>query len=511
MNETFNDIRGFIDYLEKKNDLVRVKREVDPDLEVNAILDRLARTHGPAVLFEKVKGSDIPLLGNAFGDMGKLSSAFGCDDFAKMIDDKIDELSGAIPEEGKGDAFVKKALSFKGIIDGVGKIPDIVRMVKTFKNNLSPLRPVEIKRSKAPCKEVILTGDDVDLTKFPLIKLWPQDGGRYITLPLVITRDPETQDLNVGIYRMMMLDKKRLCMHWLPQKHGNQHHAKAVKMGKDLPVAVVVGADPAIEVAGVFPLMGGANEYMAAGVLKGKPIEVTRAEDSDLWVPAGAEIVFEGVVKHDEIADEGPFGEFHGYYSPVKQTHVFHINKITMRKNPIWHAATTGMPPTEIHTFSKASERLAAAMLKKLYPGVVDLNLTRESGTLYTHIVSFNKTRPYEAQELMHFIWAMSPQSPFITTIIVVDGDIDVQDLSKVFWAISLNFRPEHDLTITPVGLADMERPCTYPRGVGARMGIDATTKTPEEGHIRKMPDLVTMDPNVTALIERQWKEYGFK
>lgn len=511
MENAFYDLREFIDYLEKNNDLVRVKREVDPDLEINAILDRLARTDGPAVLFENVKGSDIPLFGNAFGSYKRLSRAFGCENFTDHVENMVHELTELFASENKEMLLAARA---KGTMAKLRTLKNLPKMIKFFlntKQSLDPLLPVEIPKSKVPCKEVVLTGNDIDLDQFPLIKCWPKDGGQYITLPLVITRDPETRTLNLGIYRMMKIDKNRLCMHWLPQKHGNQHQQKAKKLNQDIPVVVAVGADPALEVAGAFATTGGIDEFNIAGILKGSPIEFTRAEDSDLWVPASSEIVFEGIIKPDEMTDEGPFGEFHGYYSPVKQTPIFHVKKITMRKKPIWHAATTGMPPTEIHTFSKAVERVASVMLRDLFPGVVDINLTRESGTLYTQIISLDKNRPYEAQELMHMIWSASPQSPYVTNIIVVDGDIDVQNLSQVFWAMSVNFRPEQDLTITPVGMADMEKPCTYPRGTGARLGIDATTKWPEEGLVRGMPDKVKMDEKIMAQVEQKWESLGFK
>jgi len=253
------------------------------------------------------------------------------------------------------------------------------------------------------------------------------------------------------------------------------------------------------------------DEFMITGLLKGSPVRVTKAEDSDLWVPAGAEIVFEGVVRPGERAEEGPFGEFNGFYSPVKPTPVFHVEKVTMRRNPIWHAATTGAPPTEIHNFTKAMERLGLVIAKQFFPGIVDFNLTVESATLYTMIVSMKKARPFEAQELMHFMWSVVPQNTYVTNLIVVDSDIDIHDLGQVLWAVSVHFRPDQDLMITPKGMADMEKPSTYPRGVGAKMGVDATTKWPEEGLKRPMPDRVRMDEPVQKRVERNWKAYGFK
>lgn len=504
----FSDLRQFINHLEKRGDLVRVTEQVDPDLEINAILDRLARTGGPAVLFENVKGSSIPLLGNVFGTWRRLSRAFGAEDFGALVKQRAGSIAIIVAGRGK-DILI--ALKTRGIIAKLRSLRRALRKsdwrksYEEIKNNASMI-PIEVPRSKAPCKEVVITGEDINLHDFPMIKCWPLDGGRYATLPLVITRDPETGGLNVGIYRMMLLDKNRMCMHWLPQKHGNRHHAKAETAGRELPVVVAFGGDPALEVAGAFQLMPPLDEFMVAGLLKGSGIEYTPAEDSDLWVPAGAEIVFEGVVKPGERTDEGPFGEFNGYYSPVKRTPVFHVKKITMRRKPLWHAATTGMPVTEIHVIAKAMERLSVELAKVFYPGVTDLNLTVESGTLYSMVAALKKTRPYEAQELMHFIWSFAAQSPYVTNIIVVDHDVDIHDMEKVARAMSDNVRPGQDVTITPRGLADLEKPSTYPRGVGARLGVDATSKWPGEG---PSPDRHPIEDGVAEKVRGSWREFG--
>jgi len=512
MSETFDDLRGFMDHLERGGELVRVKQEVDPDLEVNAILDRLARGRGPAVLFEKVKGSSIPVFGNAFGTFSRVSRAFGSEDFGKQVEAGADKVFAALSGETREFVLGLRAKGVRAKLQKLKKVfrsPEVMDSLRQLGKGSAAL-PVEVPRSECPCKQVVLTRDEIDLADFPLLRLWPGDGGRFITLPLITTRDPETGDLNLGIYRMMMLDRNSLCMHWLPQKHGNLHYTKAEKMGRELPVAVSIGGDPALEVAGCFQLMPPLDEFMVTGLLKGSPVKVARAEDSDLWVPAGAEIVFEGVVRPGERADEGPFGEFHGYYSPVKQTPVFHVEKVTMRRDPVWHAATTGPPPTEIHNFTRAMERVGLVIAKQFFPGLVDFNLTVESGTLYTMIASMNKTRPYEAQELMHFLWSVVPQNTYVTNLIVVDADIDIRDLGQVLWAVSMHLRPDRDVMITPPGMADMEKPSTYPRGVGAKLGLDATTKWPEEGLLRPMPERVRMDDAVSRRVEENWTNYGF-
>ncbi len=477
MGQVFNTLREFIDFLEEKDDLVRVRREVDPDLEINAIIDRLARTDGPAVLFENVKGSDMPVLGNLYSARRRIDWMLGTDNL---------------------DACVKAGID---------------RLIELKKGGTNAAIPVEVPREKAPCKEVIIEGDDIDLARFPFVRLWPQDGGLYNTLPIIITQDPENGVYNVGIYRMMVRDQNSFCMHWLPQKHGRKHFEKAEEMGADeFPVCVVMSVEPALGLVGAFAVHPPLDEYMVTGALTGKPVERVKAEDSDLLIPATAEIVLEGVVKTKEMVDEGPFGDFHGYYSPVKQTPVFYVRKITMRKDPLLHVATTGMPPTEIHTMSKAAERFSLYFAQKRNPHIVDFNLTRESGTLYTMIIALDKKEPGEARRLIeNMLKSSKGQSIFITNIIVVDGDVDVQDLGQVIWAWSCHCRPEHDVIITPVGEADLEKPCSYPRGVGARMGIDATTKSAAEGYERDMPDRVVMDAAVSQKVAAQWTDYGFK
>ena len=476
MPQSFNSIREFIDFLEEKEDLVRVKKEVDPDLEINAIIDRLARTDGPAVLFENVKGSTMPVLGNIYSAQRRVNWMLGTDN----LDERIKE--------------------------------GIERLIRLKGGESNSSLPVEVARDKAPCKEVVIEEEDIDLSIFPFVRLWPQDGALYNTLPIIITQDPESNAYNVGIYRMMLRDKKSFCMHWLPQKHGRKHFEKAVALGQtEFPVCVAMSVEPALGLVGTFSVHQPLDEYLVTGALADKPVERVKAENSDLLIPATAEIIFEGVVKTDKMVDEGPFGEFHGYYSPVKQTPVFQVQKITMRKEPLLQVATTGMPPTEIHTMSKAAERFSLYFAQKQNPDIIDFNLTRESGTLYTMIIALNKREPGQAKKLIDAMFKAKGQSIFITNIIVVDGDVDVQDLGHVIWAWSCHCRPEHDVIITPVGEADLEKPCSYPRGVGARMGIDATTKSKAEGYRRDMPDKVEMDPEVVRKVEGLWQEYGFK
>jgi len=498
--EFSEDIRDFMDSLEEAGHLIQVDEEVDPILEINAILDHLARSSGPAVHFQNVKGYKTSVLGNVFGNWQRIGWAFGVDDFAAQAEKKMKEAFN--PPDGKIDPKTEKEVRESFLYS---KIADNVLMMKGFLDGL----PIEIK--DAPCKEQFYSDDQIDINMFPLVKLWPQDGERFITMPLVITRDPETGDLNVGTYRMMYLDKNKTCMHWLPKKHGNSHFQKAERLGVDLPVAVVIGCDPALQLAGCFSLRPPIDEFIMAGKLKGDRIRVVKAELSDLPIPAGAEVVLEGVVRPGVRAMEGPFGEFHGYYSPPKETPVFEIQLITTRHHPYWQVATTGKPVTEIHLMAKSMERLSVAMLKSLNSDIIDMNMASEGGTLYLMIVSIKKNRPYHARDIIDRIWEGKGQSTFISNIIVVDEDINVHDLSEVMWAYSLNVRPDKDLVISEKMQMDLEHPGLSPRGVGTRMAVDATKKWKEEDYEREHPALVEMDPKVMEHVIKNWSKYGLE
>ena len=493
-----DDLREFMEMLEKKRQLVRVSREVDPVLEINAIVDRLARRQGPAVLFENVRGASMPVLGNLFGSYHRIAWAVGAEDFYTHTQQRIAEAFTPTGEDDKQamESALRKSFMYEPVADRLLLFPN---MLKT--------RPLEV--SQAPCKEVVYEGSNIDLNRFPLTKLWPQDGERFITMPVVITRDPETGELNAGTYRMMYLEKNKTCMHWLPKKHGNIHCQKAEKLGQDLPVVVAVGCDPAFQLSGCFPLHYPLDEFLITGMLKGCGVKVIRADLSDLPVPAGSEVVLEGIVRAGVRATEGPFGEFHGYYSPPKPTHVFEVQRITTRRDPIWHMATTGRPFTEIHYMSKATEKLGKARMQFVSSEIVDMNMAKEGASLYLMIVSIRKERPYQAREIIEGVWAQEGQAEFITNTIVVDHDIDVNNLSEVMWAFSMNVRADQDLMISDRREQDLEHPGLSPRGEGARLGIDATRKWKEENYSRERPDIVTMDQGVVEKVLKHWESDG--
>jgi len=308
---------------------------------------------------------------------------------------------------------------------------------------------------------------------------------------------------------MMYLDKNKTCMHWLPQKHGYAHWQTAEEMGEELPVVVIVGCDPGLAASGCFSLRPPLDEFLFTGLLKGERLDVLKAEFSDLPVPAGAEIVMEGVIKPGVRAKEGPFGEFHGYNSPPKQTPVFEIQRITTRKDPIWHMATTGEPVTEIHYMSKAAERLSMAIQNAMDSEIVDLSFASEGASLYIMIISIKKNRPYQGQEMINKVWKAHGQANFISNVIVVDEDIDVHNLSDVIWAFAMHTRADQDLLISDTVEQDLEHPALSPRGRGARLGIDATRKWKEENYTRERPGLVEMDEDVMKKVLENWESDG--
>jgi len=498
MLKNIKDLRGFIEFLETKGQIIRISREVDPVLEINAIVDKLAREEGPAVIFENVKGSDMPVLGNLYGSHQRVAWSFATENFFSNACDKMkigfSNMGNAL--DSALEAMLEESFMYAPLKDRLKKYPGFL-----------PYHPVEVK--DAPCKEVIYEGDEIDIGKFPLTKLWPEDGDRFVTMPLIITRDPKSGELNAGTYRMMYLDKNKTCMHWLPQKHGNNHWQTAEKMGEELPVVVVVGCDPGLAASGCFSLHPPLDEFLFTGLLKGERLEVVKAELSDLPVPAGAEIVMEGVIKPNVRADEGPFGEFHGYYSPPKQTPVFEIQKITTRKDPIWHMATTGKPVTEIHYMSKAAERISMAIQNAMDTNIVDMSFATEGASLYLMTISIKKERAYQGQEMIKRIWKAHGQSKFISNVIIVDEDIDVHNLSEVIWAFSMHTRADQDLLISDMVEQDLEHPALSPRGEGARLGIDATRKWKEENYTRERPGQVVMDEDIMKRVLENWESDG--
>ncbi len=478
----YKDLREFIEVLEKKHLLRRIKTEVSAELEITELLDRTVKSNGPALLFENVKGYKIPVFANAFGTMERMCLALGVDN--------LDEIGERI----------QKLLEFEapsGIWEGIKMLPQVAE--------LTSFAPKYVK--SGPCKEIIIK-EGFSLDDFPILKCWPQDGGRFITLPLVFTKNPKNGKQNVGMYRMQVYDGKTTGMHWHIHKHGARDYADASGKSDRIEVAVAIGADPAVVYSATAPLPDNIDEIMFAGFLRKKNVELVKCETVDLYVPAHAEIILEGYVDSKERRIEGPFGDHTGYYSLADEFPVFHITCITHRKNPIYHATVVGIPPMEDAYLGKATERIFLPLMKTQLPEIVDINLPVEAVFHNLCIVSIKKRYPGHAKKVMFALWGMG-QMMFAKTIIVLDDDVNVQDMREVLWATTTRMDPARDVIIidrAPTDTLDHASPLP---NLGSKMGIDATRKGQDEGFNREWPDALKMDEEVKARVDRIWRELG--
>ncbi len=475
----YEDLREFIERLEEENELARIRHEVSPILEMTEIADRAVKGGGRALLFERPKGYDIPVLMNAFGTERRMKMALEVERFEEI-----------------GERLVKIAKTkVESIMDGIrglGKVRDLMSFV-----------PKKVK--DGACKEVVM--DEPDLNRFPILKCWPKDGGRFITLPVVITKDPETGELNAGMYRMQVFDSKTTGMHWQIHKHGALHLKKLREMGKDrLEVAVAIGVDPAVLYASTAPLPENVSEFAFAGFIRRERVKMVECETVDLLVPANAEIVLEGYVKVDELRMEGPFGDHTGYYTPPEPYPVFHITCITHREDPIYHATVVGKPPMEDAWLGKATERIFLPLIRMIHPEIVDINLPVEACFHNLAIVSIRKRYPGHAKKVMFSLWGTGMLS-LTKIVIVVDEDVNVHDLREVIWAVTTRFDPAKDVVIIPDCPTDALDHSTYRPNLGGKIGIDATKKWKEEGYEREWPEVVEMSEDVKAKVDSIWEE----
>ncbi|MCI0437718.1 MAG: menaquinone biosynthesis decarboxylase [Chloroflexi bacterium] len=482
----FEDIREFVSFLEKRGQLRRIKKRVSRDLEITEINDRVIRSGGPALLFENVEGYDIPVLINIFGTHQRVAWALGVN--------HIDELVGR----------VRKLLGLvqgpppSGLLNKVRALGDILGVART--------QPRLVK--SASCQEVVLTGEDADLDLLPALTCWPMDGGRYITLPLVITRDPETGRRNVGTYRMQIFDGRTTGMHWQTHKVGAHHYRVGeAKKAERLEVAVALGGDPATIWTGSMPLPPDMDELAVAGLIREEPVEVVKCKTVDLEVPAHAEFVLEGYVTPGELRPEGPFGDHTGYYSLAEEYPVFHLTAITHRRDPIYPTTVVGRPPTEDFYMGKASERLFLPALQMALPEVVDINMPAEGIFQNLVIVSIRKEYPGQARKVMHGLWGLGLLM-LTKTIIVVDHYVDVQNLSEVAWRVTANLDPARDVVFAEGPADDLDHASHIPR-FGSKMGIDATAKGRMDGRAREWPPDIIMSDEIKKLVDGRWREYG--
>lgn len=483
-----NDLRDFIKLLERRKQLVRIQTPVSAELEITEITDRVSKLptdQNKALLFESVAGSTMPVFINGFGSAQRMALALGVDDLedlntrlARLIDPRLPKGMGETLGRGRDllDAF-----------KGIG------------------LRPHKV--TKGPAQEVI-EAERPSLDLLPILKCWPGDGGRFITLPQVITRNPKTGVRNVGMYRLQVVDDRTLIVHWQRHKGGADHEQRAKMLQQTrIPAAVVLGGDPASMWCASAPLPPEIDEYLLAGWLRGAPVEFVNCVSQPLEVPAQAEIVIEGYVDLTDYRDEGPFGDHTGYYTPVERFPALHVTAITHRRDPIYPATVVGIPPMEDMWMGKATERLFLPLIRMVMPEVLDVNMPGEGIFHNLVIVSVQKRFPGHARKVMHGLWGLGLLT-LAKAIVVVDEWVDPQNLSQVAWQVLGNVDWSRDLLLTN-GPVDQLDHASYQHLFGGKVGVDATAKWPDEGYTRGWPDVARMTPEVKQKIDQIWKELG--
>jgi 4-hydroxy-3-polyprenylbenzoate decarboxylase len=480
----YRDLRDFIDQLERQGELKRIAVEVDPHLEITEICDRTLRAGGPALLFENPKGSNVPVLGNLFGTPRRVALGMG--------EDSVD----ALREVGRLLAFLKEPEPPRGFKDAWDKLP-------VFKQVLN-MAPKVVK--KAPCQEVVLEGDDVDLSRLPIQTCWPDDAGPLITWALVVTRGPRKERQNLGIYRQQVLGRNRVIMRWLAHRGGALDYRDwcQANPGQRFPVAVALGADPATILAAVTPVPDTLSEYGFAGLLRGDKTEVVQCLGSELQVPASAEFVLEGFLEPGDEADEGPFGDHTGYYNEVERFPVFTVERITHRRDPIYHSTYTGRPPDEPAVLGVALNEVFVPILQKQFPEITDFYLPPEGCSYRLAVVGMNKQYPGHAKRVMFGVWSFLRQFMYTKFVIVVDDDINVRDWKDVIWAMTTRMDPARDTTIvenTPIDYLDFASPVS---GLGGKIGFDATNKWRGESG-REWGRPIRMSDDVKQRVDEIW------
>lgn len=521
----YDDLRDWIKALDRADELKRIRAEVDPILEIAEITDRVSKSRdrkgnpgGPALLFENIKehpGSQVLI--NQFGSASRMNLALEVN--------ALDEVADRI-------RHFMDVKSPQGFLEKIKMLPMLAEMGKFFPKTVTT----------GPCKEVIQR-NNVSLSQFPILQCWPQDAGRFITLPCVITRDPKTGKRNVGMYRMQVYDERTTGMHWQRQKVGAEHYRErmraAAAAGSELhsersaavdvmarssggsiqiagerpsgkmEVAVAIGTDPALTFSAIVPAPPDVEEYLIAGFLRQKPVELVKCETVDLEVPANSEIVLEGHVNLDELRTEGPFGDHTGFYSLADLYPVFHVSCITHRKNPIYSTTIVGKPPMEDAWMGKTVERIFLPLMKLTIPEIVDINLPVEGVFHNLMIVSIKKSYPGQARKVMNAVWSLG-QAMFTKCVIVVDEDVNVHDIGEVTLKVLNHIDPERDIQFMLGPVDSLDHASRLPN-YGSKMGIDATRKWSSEGFSRPWPDEITMDAKTKALVDKKWKDLGIE
>ncbi len=473
----FQDLRDWLDHLRREGELHEVTAEVDPDLEIAEITDRVTRAGGPALLFTNVRGSSLPLVINQFGTERRMCMAFGVESLDEL-GERVQSVLEMTPPEGLMDKL--KAL---------GKL-----------KSLADSRPRSVR--SGPCQEIVLETPSLD--PLPIMTCWPKDGGPFITLPAVITKDPRSGTRNVGMYRIQKHDATTAALHWQIHKDAA---ADWRGMGERMDVAVALGLDPITAYTASAPLPKHIDELMLAGFLRGEPVDLVPAKTVDLEVPARAEIVIEGYVQKGELRDEGPFGDHTGYYTPVEPFPVLHVTAVTMRRDAIYPSIIVGVPPQEDVWLGKATERLFLPAIRMTMPEVVDYDLPAQGAFHNLAIVSIRKAYPGHALKVMHAIWGTGLLS-LTKGIVVVDEWVDVHDYGQVMWQVGANVDPERDIVLTEGPLDHLDHAPTR-QFVGGKIGIDATAKSEAEGYDRGWPEVIEMSPEMRSQVTARWAEYG--
>ncbi len=484
----YKDLRDFVSQLEARGELKRISIEIDPNLEMTEICDRVLKSEGPALLFEHPKNSAIPVLANLFGTPGRVAFGMG------------EEDTGSLREVGKLLAYLKEPEPPKGLKDAWEKWPVLKQVLN--------MAPKTVRH--APCQEVVWQGKDVDLSRLPIQTCWPGDVAPLITWGLVVTRGPLKSRQNLGIYRQQVMGRNKLIMRWLAHRGGAldfRDHC-ATRPGEPFPVAVAIGADPATILGAVTPVPDSLSEYQFAGLLRGSKTELVKCVGSNLEVPASSEIVLEGTIHPMETALEGPYGDHTGYYNEQERFPVFTVDRITMRENPIYHSTYTGKPPDEPAILGVALNEVFVPLLQKQFPEISDFYLPPEGCSYRLAVVSIKKQYPGHAKRVMFGIWSYLRQFMYTKFIVVVDEDIDIRNWKEVIWAITTRMDPARDTLLvenTPIDYLDFASPVS---GLGSKMGMDATNKWAGETS-REWGRPISMDPEVKKRVDALWANLG--
>jgi len=477
----YRDLRDFLRTLEKNGELKRISAEVDPVLEIAEITDRAVKAGGPALLFEKPKGSRIPVVTNLVGSERRMNLALEVESLEEVAERIHSFLDMQSPQ---------------GIFEKVKMLPKLAEIGSFF--------PKTVR--SGDCQEVVRE-KEFSLDYFPILQCWPQDGGRYITWPMVITKNPDNGKRNVGCYRMQVYDERATGMHWQTQKHGADHYRNARAKNKDgkLEVAVALGSDPATCLSGILPVPPDMDEFLFSGFLRRDPVELVRCKTVDLEVPANSEIVLEGYVDIGEMRTEGPFGDHTGFYSLEGQFPVFHLTCITHRKDPLYLTTIVGPPPQEDYFIGHAIERVFLPVMKMQYPEIVDVAMPAEGIFQNLMIVAIKKSYPGQARKIMNAIWSLG-QAMFTKVVVVVDHDVNVQDSREVVWKALCAIDPERDIQFV-MGPVDTLDHAARRQDFGSKMGVDATRKWPEEGFTGRWPDEIKMDAATKRRVDEIWHQ----